>query len=221
MSHTEPLQTNSLEKLEQQLRNLSHSDKAIHLIQAFASNLKKTKHRQEIFGLQGALLRPPIDYLEMQQKGLIQADEDPFQLLQGDIVSTNAAYFLGERIAGNKYAIASSSCDLVPRRREFAVLLRLHPIRQSDPHAAQLLGELLKFTSTSRMYLPALPEEPEDILAYAVLFDGLVQIQLKDLLLATRHASLSLVGWRIFGSLLRSVLARAGDSEVQMRSGLS
>ncbi|BAY89587.1 MULTISPECIES: hypothetical protein [unclassified Tolypothrix] len=36
--------------------------------------------------------------------------------------------------------------------------------------------------------------------------------------LATRHASLGLTGWRIFGSLLKTVIARTGESEVRMRS---
>jgi len=51
-----------------------------------------------------------------------------------------------------------------------------------------------------------------------VVFDGVIQIRLDDLLLATRHASLSLVGWRIFGSLVRTIMVRAGASETEMRS---
>ncbi len=38
--------------------------------------------------------------------------------------------------------------------------------------------------------------------------------------MATRHAFFSLVGWRIFGSLVRSIMVRAGASEVRMRASI-
>ncbi len=97
------------------------------------------------------------------------------------------------------------------------LLLRLQPIRVNDSNAKQLLSEMLKFKSTQRMYLPPLPGDADDVVANAVIFDGLIQIRLDDLLVSTRHASLSLVGWRIFGSLVRSILVRTGPSEVAMR----
>jgi hypothetical protein len=117
-----------------------------------------------------------------------------------------------------KFAIASSTCDLVQGRRDYASLLRLQPIFSDDPQAKQLLGEMLKFKSTKRMYLPPLPGDSRNVVGNAVVFDGVIQIRLDDLLLATRHASLSLVGWRIFGSLVRTIMVRAGASETEMRS---
>jgi hypothetical protein len=207
----------NLTTLETQLRHLSHDDQALRLIQEFADRLGKTKHRQKIFGVEGAIVRRPIDYQDMLVRGAIGSDEDPFTLLQGDIVSTDAAYFLGERITDTKFAIASSTCDLIPSRRQYAALLRLQPIRADDPNAKQLLSELLKFSSTKRMYLPPLPNDPHEVIGNAVVFDGIVQIRLEDLLMSTRHASLSLVGWRIFGSLVRSILVRAGAGEAEMR----
>ncbi|MDB9315577.1 hypothetical protein PN462_20865 [Spirulina sp. CS-785/01] len=36
-----------------------------------------------------------------------------------------------------------------------------------------------------------------------------------------RYASLSLVGWRIFGSLVRSILVRTGESEVTIRQAIA
>jgi hypothetical protein len=209
-----------LADLEAQLRDISHDDRALQLIQNFASQLGKTKHRQTVFNAKGALVRPPIVYQDLLKRGLIDSDEDRFTLLQGDLVSTDSAYFLGERITGMKFAIASSTCDLVPNRRDYASLLRLIPITKEDSNAKQLLGELLKFKSTQRMYLPPLPNDSTNVLANAVLFDGIVQIRLNDLLMATRHASLSLVGWRIFGSLVRTIMVRAGESEVKMRTSL-
>jgi hypothetical protein len=208
----------NLVDLEAHLRTLSHDSQAIEIIQRFADNLGKTKDRQKIFGSEGALIRTPIDYYEMLEKGAIENDEDPFTLLQGDIISTDAAYFLGERITGTKFAIASSTCDLVPQRRQYAALLRLQPIQANQSNAKQLLGEMLKFRSTSRMYLPPLPGDLREVIGNAVIFDGIIQIRLEDLLMSTRHASLSLVGWRIFGSLVRTIMVRTGESEVKMRS---
>ncbi len=207
----------NLATLETQLRHLSHDDQALRLIQEFADRLGKTKHRQKVFGAGGAIVRRPIDYQDVLARGAISGDEDPFTLLQGDIVSTDAAYFLGERITDTKFAIASSTCDLIPNRRQYAALLRLQPIRADDPDAKQILSELLRFSSTKRMYLPPLPNDPHEVIGNAVVFDGIVQIRLEDLLMSTRHASLSLVGWRIFGSLVRSILVRAGAGEAEMR----
>jgi hypothetical protein len=44
----------------------------------------------------------------LKASGAIQADEDQFTLLQGDIVSTEAAYLLGQRIT--RSAIRCSRC---------------------------------------------------------------------------------------------------------------
>jgi len=92
--------------------------------------------------------------------------------------------------------------------------------RQQTFNAPGAIGQLLKFQSTQRLYLPPLPSDPPDTLANALLFDGIIQIELEKLLLATRMASLSLVGWRIFGSLLRSMLVRTGEGEVRLRMNL-
>lgn len=208
----------TLASLEAKLQSLSHDAQALHLIQSFAQGLGKTKARQKVFNAAGALLRLPILYQEVVQRQLISSDEDAFTLLQGDIVRTDAAYFLGERITGARFSVATSTCDLVPNRREYAALFRLQPLHYDMPNIQSLLGELLKFASTRRMYLPPLPDDPQEVIANVVLFDGIVQIQLNDLLLATRQASLSLVGWRIFGSLVRTMMVRTGDSEVLMRT---
>ncbi len=213
-------QAQSLVDLEQQLQNLSHNSQALELIQSFALRLGKTKDRQLVFGAEGALIRKPIDYKDVLARGLVDETEDPFTLLKGDIISTEAAYFMGERLTQIKFAIASSTCDLVPERREYASLLRLQPIYSSSPNARQNISEMLKFKSTKRMYIPPLPNDAHDVIGNAIVFDGVIQVRLEDLLLATRHASLSLVGWRIFGSLVRFIMVRTGDSEVKIRQGL-
>ena len=111
----------------------------------------------------------------------------------------------------------NATCDLVPERREYASLMAIKSITATTPNAAQLLGEILKFVSTKRLYLPPLPTDPPDVLANFIDFDGIAQIRLNDLLLSRRLASLSLVGWRIFGSMLRTILVRAGASESKLR----
>jgi hypothetical protein len=210
-----------LAALELALRDLSHDERAVQLVRSFAQTLGKTKHRQQIFNAPGALVRSPLDYDLAVASGAIDSidsTEDRFCLLQGDIVSTEAAYLLGERLTGMKFVVASATCDLVPGRREYAALLRIQPITVDTPQVQDLLGQLLKFQSTQRLYLPPLPQDPPDTLANAVLFDGIVQIELERLLLANRIGSLSLVGWRIFGSIIRSLLARTGAGEVRLRS---
>ena len=146
----------SLEELEASLQSLSHDIGPLSIIQSFAKKIGKTKARQKLFNANGALVRSPIEYQVLLDKGLIAPEEDPFILLQGDIISSDAAYFMGERITGTKFTVASSTCDLVPNRRQYATLLRLQPITIDNPYAKQLLGEMLKFTSTQRMYLPPL-----------------------------------------------------------------
>lgn len=212
-------QAQGLSDLEQQLQRLSHDSHALELIQDFALNLGKTKDRQVLFGAEGVLVCKPIDYKDVLKRGLVDQTEDPFALLQGDIVSTESAYLMGERLTQIKFAIASSTCDLVPERRKYASLLRLQPICSHSPKAKQIIGEMLKFKSTQRMYLPTLPGDADDVIANAIVFDGVIQVRLEDLLLATRHASLSLVGWRIFGSLVRFIMVRAGESEARIRQG--
>lgn len=119
-------------------------------------------------------VRSPIEYDAAVASRIIDETEDRFDLLQGDIVSTDAGYLLGKRLALIKFVIASSTCDLVGGRREYAVLLRIQPITTDTPQAANLLGQLLKFQSTQRLYLPPLPQDEPGTLANAVLFDGIL-----------------------------------------------
>ncbi len=208
-------------ELEEKLKHHSHDQTAIKIVQEFATSLGKTRNKQVLFGTDGVLLRePPIIYQEVVEKGLISQDEDPFSLLQGDIISTDAAYFFGERLLGMKFIIASSTCDLVENRRDNAVLFRIQPINNDDKSAASTISELLRFKSTKLMYLPRLKSDTTDVIANLVLLDGVVQIHLNDLHLATRHASLGLTGWRIFGALLKTVMARTGESEVKIRTSI-
>ncbi|ELS05116.1 hypothetical protein Xen7305DRAFT_00048560 [Xenococcus sp. PCC 7305] len=211
---------NNLKDLETRLQDLSHNTDTIEIIKSFAKKLGKTGKKQATFNAKGALVRQPIEYQKMLTQGLISEEEDSFELLQGDIVSSDCAYFMGERITNTKFVIATSTCDLVPNRRQYAALFRIEQITQDYPNIKSILGNLLSFKSTKNMYLPPLPGDSSDVIANAIVFDGVIQIKLEDLLRATRHASLSLVGWRIFGCLVRNIMVRAGENEVNMRTSL-
>lgn len=207
----------SLEELEQQLRSISHSEEAIQAVQAFSNGLVGTKARLEVWNAANAIVRKSIEYDETAALGFDTPD-DQFTVLQGDIVQTEAAYFYGERIAGMpKFAVLNSSCDLVPGRTVHASLLRILPIRKDEERAREKLGTLLKFSRRDSMYLPVLPDDPEDVVGNVISFEGICQIRSSDLFLARRVASLSVVGWRIFASFTRTVMARANPREVELR----
>ena len=208
--------------LERQLAAVSHNDEAALIVEsAVAERFKKTVQRQIAFAQPNIICVEPISYSGALASGAINADEDQFTMLQGDIVSTEAAYLMGERIVGSPmFAVLNSTCDLVPGRREYASLLRVFPVTGNGDALKSALHHLLSFRSRRDLYLPPLPSEDEPTLGYAIRFDGVAQIRMEDLLLATRLCSLSLVGWRIFGSFARVLISRAGDGEAALRAKL-
>jgi hypothetical protein len=206
----------SLGELERQLRSISHSEEAIQAVQAFSNGLAGTNGRLQVWNAVNAIVRKPIDYGDTSALRFDTPD-DRFSVLQGDIVQTEAAYFYGERIAGMpKFAVLNSSCDLVPGRTAHASLLRILPIQKGEERAKEKLGTL-KFSRRDSMYLPALPDDTEDVVGNGISFEGICQIRSSDLFLANRAASLSVVGWRIFASFVRTVMARANPREVELR----
>lgn len=161
----------ALRGLEAKLRD-SHSRVALDAIQGFSDQLKSTTERLSVFNADRAIVREPILSDETRALGFDQPEDD-FTFLQGDVVATESAYFLGERISGfPKYVLLSSSCDLVPTRREVASLLRVSEIRRSDPEAKAILSLLLRFKRSSSMYLPALPVDDAGVICNAINFDG-------------------------------------------------
>lgn len=212
--------TKLLQDLEKILSDLSHSEEALQKIKDFSESLANSQARIELFNEPDALVRAPILRADTFELGF-NRDEDDFYVLQGDIITTEAAYFLGERVSDHpKYMVLNSSCDLVPERRRYAALLRLHPIRRDEADAKNKLNLLLKFKKSDAMYLPPFDEDDENVLCNAVQFDGICQMRSSDLQLARRIASLSLVGWRMFACFSRMVVARANEREAQMRTAL-
>ena len=208
--------------LELRLAALSHGDEAALAIEsAVTGRFKKTAQRQIAFAQPNMICVEPISHSDAVACGAIDALEDAFTMLQGDIVSTEAAYLMGERIAGNPmFAVLNATCDLVPGRREYASLLRLVPVSGGGDALKSTLNHLLSFRSRRDVYLPPLPNEEVPTLGYAIRFDGVAQIRMVDLQLARRLCSLSLVGWRIFGSFARVLISRAGDGEAALRAKL-
>jgi hypothetical protein len=88
-----------------------------------------------------------------------------------------------------KFAVLNSSCDLVPGRTAHASLLRILPIRKDEERAKEKLGTLLKFSRRDSMYLPALPDDTDDVVGNVISVEGICQIRSSDLFLANRAAS--------------------------------
>jgi hypothetical protein len=210
----------NLAELEIKLSQLSHTQEAVNEIVAFCLRMRDTPARMALWNSTNAIVRKPIGPEEAQELGF-DSEDDRFVLLQGDIVRTEAAFHFGERITGSpKYAVLNSSCDLVPGRAYSSILLRIVPIEDSDPEAKKKLSQLLKFSRRDAMYIPPLPDDPISVVGNVVNFDGACQIRTEDLLLATRVASLSLTGWRIFASFARTAIIRANPREVEMRKAV-
>ena len=187
------------------------------------AGLGTTKAKQPFFLPEGVLVQRPIQYEEALEAGRALPDEDEFTVLQGDLIQTDVAYFMGEQVGGlPRFIVANSTCDLVEGRRIYAALLRVRALHSTEANWGNKLGALLTFESTRAMFLPPLPGDDATVVANVVDnvvdFDDFAQITLGDLHLAVRTASLTLVGWRIFGSMLRGVLVRTGDSEIRLRT---
>jgi hypothetical protein len=210
----------TLRELERHLSSLSHSEGALDAVKEFSASLRSSSERVAVFNANGAMVRSPISSDETRAAGFDRPDDD-FRLLQGDTVATESAFFLGERVTNSpKYVVLSSSCDLVPNRRSNAALLRIREVRKQEENAKEKLSLLLRFKRTESMYLPVLPCDRDDVLCNVIDFDGICQIRSCDLVLANRIASLSVVGWRIFASFSRMVIARANPRECEMRLAL-
>ena len=54
-----------------------------------------------------------------------------------------------------------------------ASLLRILPIRKDDERAKEKLGTLLKFSRRDYMYLPALPDDTDDVVGNVISFEGI------------------------------------------------
>ncbi|MBZ9750741.1 hypothetical protein K7W42_07690 [Deinococcus sp. HMF7604] len=215
----------TLEDLLRDLHPLAHSREAVEKLQAFASAHRKTASVQEVMIAEGALIKPPIMHDHCCATGVCKLEE-PFVVLQGDIVHTEAAYFMGVRFDGSGalYAVGTSTCDLVPGRREYAVIYPITPVRkptteEERKQISHMLNSVLKFTSSMYMFLPRFDDQdPALVLGNLVDLTRPHQIESNALLLAHRRYSLTEVGWRIFSTLVRHITSREAEDEVSIRN---
>jgi hypothetical protein len=109
----------------------------------------------------------------------------------------------------------------VPGRRESALLLPVEPRRLSDYQSRQTLegdlSNLVVFRSTRYFYLPSLPDDEPDVLFNVAHLDPLAQCANEALALAERRASMTLIGWRVFGAALRNIQIREAVGEADFR----
>ena len=209
----------ALRDLEADLAPLTHNTAVLERIKAFAEIIGAKSHqRQPVLNLSGVLLQPPITLTDAFMRGYA-AESDAFNVLQGDVITTQSAYFMGERLTGERrFVVLTPSCDLVSGRREHASLLSMSAITATTDKAKELLSSLTAFRRSDAMYLPPLEADLErGILGFAVSFDGVCNIGNAEIQTATRLASASLVGWRVYCAMLQSVLTRAGTDEIALR----
>jgi hypothetical protein len=177
-------------------------------------------------------LEPPIGLAEAQEA--YPSLTDQFDVLQGDVVRTDAAYLLGSRRRLQAYVIASATCDAVvrPKPRQGTILLlpvqprTLASFEGKNDESRQkahdfMLGRLTSFDMTRWLYLPRLADDPPDVLFNAVSLGEVCVLDASLLVTVDRVASLSLVGWRAFNVLLRALIGRTGDEEAGFRTAVA
>ena len=208
--------TVDIQDLERRLAPHSHSNVARRIVQDAFDGLK-TGARLDI--LNGSLLRAPIYHEDV--KRLLADEPEYFAVLQGDVISTEAAYVMGmQRTDNPSYVIATSTCDAVIGRQATVSLLEVVPVRYGSAPEAQIKTELSLLTRYKRndyFYLPRIPGDDPDIYFNVVHLDYVAQCANDALAHASRRASMTLLGWHVLGSLLRDVTVREAKDEAEMR----
>lgn len=205
------------DELVRLLAGHGHGTDGVAAIQAFLGEKALT---DRLDWLAENLLTPALAHADAQAR--VDAPVEPFRVLQGDLIRSSSAYKLGVRIDGDPtYVIATSSCDLVEGRRSTALLLpvvaRTRVDFANDRALTAALETLTAYRPKKHFYLPVLPDDGPDVVCNVALMDPLHVIANDQINLAERRASLSLIGWRIFGALVRELLVREAEHEDRMR----
>ncbi len=66
--------------------------------------------------------------------------------------------------------------------------------------------------------LPPLEDDDDDVLFNVVHLDEQAQCANRDLLTVERRASMTLIGWRVYGALLRTLQVRETAEEIAFRT---
>lgn len=205
-------------ELERLLAGRRHGSEGLTVIQAFLRGLPRD---ERLAWLAEHMLTSPLTHDEAQAR--VNGTIEQFRVLQGDVIRTSSAYSLGLRDDRySTYVIATSSCDLVEGRRTTALLLPVQPRNRkdfaTDAELASHLDSLATYRPKKHFYLPVLADDHPDVMYNVVLLDPLQVIANDQVNLAERRASLSLVGWRMFGALVRELLVREAEHEDLMRT---
>lgn len=194
----------------------SHKDEGLSVLQRFLGGLPTN---DRLVWLATNLLTPPLTHSEAEARA--GAPIELFNILQGDIIRTGAAYQMGSRNEVGTYIVATSTCDLVPGRRTTALLLPVQAKRGDEfSSAARLaveLDALTLFKPRKHFYLPVLQDDDDGVAFNVAHLDPLAVISNEAVNLSQRRASLSYVGWRVFGALVRELLVREAANEDVMR----
>lgn len=209
------------EDLARLLADRGHGTDGLGLIETFLGGMALTDRLE---WLASHMLTPALSHPDAQAR--VDAPVERFQVLQGDVIRSSSAYQLGTRADGDpSFVIATSSCDLVEGRRSTALLLPVSPRRRSDFSSGRDLTATLETLTIYRprkhFYLPVLPDDGPDVVCNVAQLDPLHVIANDQVNLAERRASLSLVGWRMFGALVRELLVREADNEDRMRTPIA
>jgi hypothetical protein len=182
---------------------------------ALAGHLASMDIEPRIEWLAANLLAEPLTHAVAATR--VAKGVERFHVLQGDVIRTSSAYHLGARTDEATYIVGTSSCDLIDGRRSIALLLPVTQIRRANIQPGQL-ETLTVYKPRRHFYLPVLPGDPDDVMCNVAHLDPIHVIANDQVNLCQRIASLSLVGWRIFGVLVREMLIREAEDEDQMRT---
>jgi hypothetical protein len=210
--------------IDEAARLQSETDAIVRALDEYLAGLDPAGRQREV---NAVWLEPPITQAEALNAYPPLSDQ--FDVLQGDIVRTDAAFVLGQRIPG-AYVVASATCDAVirPRPRRGSILLLpivprtidgfdgLSPAAKENA-AERRLEQLLGFRTTGALYLPPLIDDSDDVLFNEIRFEHIAALESVQIPTVQRLHSMSLIGWRAFAGLLRLVITRTGDEEVGFR----
>ncbi|GEM_PF-4739208 len=85
-------------------------------------------------------------------------------------------------------------------------------------HGTEALTVLRTALQQVDRYVPPLPDDDADVLFNVALLDPFAQCSNAALAAAERRASMTLLGWRVFGALLRNIQVREAVEEVAIRT---
>ncbi len=215
---SEELAANLCEKLEDH----SHPTKGIEILKNFAKEQGTSKNISAVIGVFENIFSYPIEFEQALARGIV-TEKDEFKYLQGDIISSNAAYYLGSRVDNSPlFAIATPTCDLSEGRRECIILYSVKEIQTPfSDEDKQLLNSGLKFKSTQFIIVPRLPHQKDSVGYNLIDISRPHTIASKDLFNSHRMYSMTLLGWRLLGSVISFITNRAANGESALRNQIN